>query len=83
MGSGGIAPPFLNWELDGGELSASHPFCFTPEEIDPGTHWIGGWMGPRIGLEAVEMGKMASAWNRTPVVQTVICPILTDRFYLT
>jgi hypothetical protein len=46
MGSEGIAPPFLTSTLDGGELSASYPHCFTPGEITPGTHWIGGWVGP-------------------------------------
>jgi hypothetical protein len=27
---------------------------FTLREIGPGTHWIGGWVGPRAGLDAVE-----------------------------
>jgi hypothetical protein len=40
--SGGIAPPFLTSALDEGEWSASLPSCFTPGEIIPGTHWIGG-----------------------------------------
>jgi hypothetical protein len=30
MGSGGIAPLFLTWALDGGERSASCPCPFTP-----------------------------------------------------
>jgi hypothetical protein len=25
---------------------------FTPGERTPGTHWIGGWMGLRAGLDA-------------------------------
>jgi hypothetical protein len=33
--------------LDGGEWSASLPSHFTPRERAPGTHWIGGWLGPR------------------------------------
>jgi hypothetical protein len=40
-GSGGIAPPFLTWALDGREWSVSRPCHFTP-----GTHWIGGWGAP-------------------------------------
>jgi hypothetical protein len=48
-GSGGIAPPFLTSALDGGEWSASRPCRFTP-----GTHWIGGWVSPRIGLDGEE-----------------------------
>jgi hypothetical protein len=53
-GSGGIAPPFLTSALDGGQLSASRLGCFSPGEIAPGTHWIGGWVGPRAGLIYVE-----------------------------
>jgi hypothetical protein len=39
---------------DGGEWPASCPSCFTPKESAPGTHWIGGWVGPRADLDAVE-----------------------------
>jgi hypothetical protein len=28
-----------------------------PGERAPGTHWIGGWVGPRAGLENVEKRK--------------------------
>jgi hypothetical protein len=31
---------------------------FTPREGDPGTHWIGGWVGPRTGLDDVERRKI-------------------------
>jgi hypothetical protein len=27
---------------------------FTPGEGDHGAHWIGGWVGPRDGLDAVK-----------------------------
>jgi hypothetical protein len=36
---------FLTPPLVGGEWSASHPGRFTPR-----THWLGGWVGPRPGL---------------------------------
>jgi hypothetical protein len=36
--------------LDGGEWSASRLGRFTPRERAPGTHWIGGWVGPRADL---------------------------------
>jgi hypothetical protein len=26
--------------------------------LAPGTHWIGGWVGPRVGLNAVEKRKI-------------------------
>jgi hypothetical protein len=57
-GSGGIAPHFLVTVLDGGELSASRPGHFAPRERAHGTHWIGGWVGPGAGLDAVEKRKM-------------------------
>jgi hypothetical protein len=53
-GGGGIVPPFLTWELDGSEWSASRPGRFTPGKGAPGTNWIGGWVGSRAGLDAVE-----------------------------
>jgi hypothetical protein len=33
----------------------------------PGTQWIGGWMGPKAGLDAVERRKksLSPAGNRT------------------
>jgi hypothetical protein len=43
----------LTSTLDGGEWSASHHSCFTPSERAPGTHWIGGWVGPRAVLDEV------------------------------
>jgi hypothetical protein len=45
---------FLTLALVGGEWSASHLSQFTPVEIATGTHWIGGWVGPRTGLDDVE-----------------------------
>jgi hypothetical protein len=44
---------FLTSTLDG-RLSASHPGRFTRGERAPGTHWIGGWVGSRAGLDAAE-----------------------------
>jgi hypothetical protein len=43
-------------------------------ERDPGTHWIGGWTGPRTGLDDVERGKIVSipdSNSDTSVVQPV------------
>jgi hypothetical protein len=45
---------FLTSALVGGEWSASHPDRFPCGEIAHGIHWIGGWVGPRAGFEAVE-----------------------------
>jgi hypothetical protein len=61
--------------LDGGEWSASCPGLFTPRERAPGTHWIGGWVGPKAVLEAVVKRSIPSprrkANPRTPIVQAV------------
>jgi hypothetical protein len=34
-------------------VSGQHhvPAALYPEERTPGTHWIGGWVGPRAGLD--------------------------------
>jgi hypothetical protein len=70
MGSRGLAPPFLTSALDG-EWSASRPDLFTPGERALGTHWTGGWVGPRAGLDAVEREKSCTAENRTRAVPPV------------
>jgi len=44
---------FLASALDGGEWSVSRPSRVTPKESARGTHWIGGWVGPRAVLDAV------------------------------
>jgi hypothetical protein len=48
---------FLTSALAGGEWSASRPSRFIPGERAPDTHWIGGWVDPRAGLDDVENGK--------------------------
>jgi hypothetical protein len=45
---------FLTLTLVGDEWSTSRPGRFTPGEGTPGTDWIGGWVGPRVGLDAVK-----------------------------
>jgi hypothetical protein len=61
--------------LDGGEWSASRTGLFTPRERAPGTHWIGGWVGPIAVLGAVVKRKIPSSRReskpRTLIVQPV------------
>jgi hypothetical protein len=45
---------FLTSALVGGEWSASRLDRFTPEEIARGTHWIGGMVNPRAGLDDMQ-----------------------------
>jgi hypothetical protein len=64
----------LTSALDGGELSASQPGRFTPVNIAPSTHWIGGWAGPRAGMDGMDAAKKSlspHARNRAPAVQPV------------
>jgi hypothetical protein len=67
-------PAFLTSALVGG-WSASRPGRFTPGERAPGTHWIGGWVGPRAGLDTIVKRKIFGPCQesnpRTPIVQAV------------
>jgi hypothetical protein len=59
----------------GGEWSASRPGHFTPRERDPGTHWIGDWVGTRDGLDVVVKRNIPSPLresnSRTQIIQPV------------
>jgi hypothetical protein len=32
-------------------------------ERAPNTHWLGGWVGPRVGLDAAKKGKILHCWE--------------------
>lgn len=53
-GIGGIAPPFFTAALDGSEWWTSRSCRFNPWDGTSGIHW----MGPTIGLGAVEERKL-------------------------
>lgn len=60
-------PTFLISALDSGERAAS-----LPGERALGTYWVGGLMGVKAGMDAVEKIKVpATAGNPTPSVQPV------------
>jgi hypothetical protein len=42
---------FLTLALDGVSVSNMPWLCFTPGKRTPSTHWIGGWVGVRDGLD--------------------------------
>jgi hypothetical protein len=48
---------FLTSALVGVEWSTSRPGRFTPGERAPGTHWIGGWVDLRAGLDDLKKRK--------------------------
>jgi len=45
---------FLTSALDGGEWLGSYSGHFTPGVRTPGTHWIGGRVGPRARLDRLK-----------------------------
>jgi len=47
----------LNSELDGREWVGLRNGPFTPRERVPGTHRIGGCLGPRVGVDGLDKGK--------------------------
>jgi hypothetical protein len=51
---------FSTSALVGGEWSASCSGRLTPWERAPSTHWIGGWVDPRAGLDDMEKRKLLS-----------------------
>jgi hypothetical protein len=61
-------PVYLSLALVGDEWSALRPGRFSFRERAPGTHWIGGWMGPRTNLNDVEKRKICPYrdWNSDP-----------------
>jgi hypothetical protein len=77
-GSGGITPPFFTSALDGSKWSASRSGCFTPGKRTRGAHWIGGCMGLRADLGALEQKSPASAGNLTLAVQLGALAISTE-----
>jgi hypothetical protein len=55
MGNGCIDPCVKTSALVGDEWSDS-----SPDRFILGTHWIGGWVGPRTGLDYVKKRKKIS-----------------------
>jgi hypothetical protein len=53
---------------------------FTPRERTPGTHWIGGWVGPRASLDTEARGNILSPLlgieSRSPG-----CPVRSQTLY--
>jgi len=44
--------------LNGGDWSAPRPDRFTTGERSHNTHWMGGWVGLRVGMDAVVKGTI-------------------------
>jgi hypothetical protein len=65
-----------------GDRSVSRSGSALPPEKDPGTDWMGGWVGLRRGLNTDVTGKKSFAFtgDRTPVVQSVVVAKLSDEY---
>jgi hypothetical protein len=77
-----IATPFLTSALVGSEWFAPRPGQFIPKESVPGSHWIGRWVGLRLGMNAVEKRRNLSLtriepWPSSPE-PVFISPELSD-----
>jgi hypothetical protein len=56
--SGRIAPRFRDLGTRWRWVVSFTPRSLYPTEMFPDTHWIGGWVGPRAGLDAVVERKI-------------------------
>jgi hypothetical protein len=81
---------FLTLALVGGEWLASCPGRFITAGKEPRTFWIGGWLGPRTGLDTVEIGKVSILLdvNRTKFsgrqsIMTMLCGYFSPVFNFT
>jgi len=54
----------LTLTLDGGEWSA---LC--PRERAPGTHWTGGWVGPRASLASIYLTEICNTEHNADFFQ--------------
>jgi hypothetical protein len=49
---------------------------FPPGERTPGTHWIGGWVGPRAGLDAEARRKILCSCRGSNLDRPIVQPIV-------
>jgi hypothetical protein len=56
-GSGGIDPHFLDLGTSWRLVVSFTPRPLYPGERASGTHWIGGWVDRKAGLDDTEKGK--------------------------
>jgi hypothetical protein len=54
---------FLTSALAEGEWSASRPGRFNPGERVPGSHWVGGLVDPRAGLDDKKKRKFLTVYG--------------------
>jgi hypothetical protein len=55
------------------------PLPLYPREIAPGTHWIGGWVCPRAGLDPVEKRKILHCRKSNPGLPAILNQIIKEK----
>jgi hypothetical protein len=74
-GSGGTSPRILHLDTRWRWMVSFTGRPLYPRVRASGTHWIGGWVGPRADLDTVMKRKIPSPRResnpRTPIVQPV------------
>jgi hypothetical protein len=48
------------------------PAALYPRRKDPGTHWTGGWVDPRAGLDTQARGKILCPCRGSNLDRTVV-----------
>jgi hypothetical protein len=74
----GIGPRILNLST---RWTALRPCRFTPGEILSGTHWIGGWMGPRIDLDVMAKKGIPCPWRESNSCLSACELLISDSFW--
>jgi hypothetical protein len=82
MGSGGIEPHFLDIGTSLKWVVSFTPFSLNPRGKNPRYPWIGGWVGPRAGLDDVENRVLQPEAGRypdsSPVVGNITVPAISN-----
>jgi hypothetical protein len=69
---------FLTSAPDGGEWSDSRAGRLTDGKRAPGIHWIGGYLGPSAGLDAVVKRKTMCPLRESDPGRPARSPVCTD-----
>jgi hypothetical protein len=77
--SGGIAPRILDLSTRWMWVVSFTPRLLSPRERTPGTNWIGGWVGPRAGLDKVSKRKIPNLRRESNPDHPIVYPI--DKHY--